>query len=209
MKIDKQILKKFFDEELAEIKKNKLRFGIIFSIFIVTLGIFLFSGESEEVKVAVKNPEKVVEPKKSIKSVKKKKEVQARLKKIEGLERVSLNAEIINPFKPDVEPVIENKIELPKTEIVPAFKLPKVEIKKPVEESKIILILKGTAISESKRIAIISRGIFKNKSDTKNNIETLMVKIGDEVDGKKIINIERNFVMFNDGEKLYLQEGQP
>ena len=64
------------------------------------------------------------------------------------------------------------------------------------------LTLKGTAISGDKKMAIIQKSYDKNKS------ESHMLKLGDEINGKKIIDIGRNFIIFDDGEYLYLQGGE-
>ena len=59
----------------------------------------------------------------------------------------------------------------------------------------IIQIIHGDVTKDDKK---------SKSSKDKNNTESLIVSLGDEVNGRRIINIEKNFVTFDDGQKLYL-----
>ena len=227
--MSKQKLQEFYHKELNEIKQHKTRFGAIAASLVFSLMVFSFTNGEEEIKEAVE-----IEPPKAVANADKtlsKSETNSKLTRIAGLEKASEDVGLTNPFKVDVNesPVNEPKTENKLPTITPAFnpptQLPKsIESKEPAK--KIVLILKGTAISGDKKIAIIYRRIvdknkFKdinNKSDNdsknklnstkdENEIESLMLTLGDEVDGKIIIEIGKDSVIFDNGERLYLQKG--
>ena len=72
--------------------------------------------------------------------------------------------------------------------------------------------LKGIAINDDTKMAIIQiihGDVTKNdkksqKSKDKSNTESLIVSLGDEVNGRRIIDIGKDFVTFDDGKRLYL-----
>ena len=214
--MSKRKLQEFYHKELNEIKQHKTRFGILAASLVFSLMVFAFTNGEEEIKEAVE-----IEPPKAVANDDKplsKSETNSKLTRIAGLEKASEDVELVNPFKVDVNesPVNEPKTENKLPTITPAFnpptQLPKsIESKEPAE--KVVLILKGTAISGDKKMAIIQRGI-SNKTDSKDSqisndkakMESFLLNLGDEIDGRRIIEINRNFIVFDNNEYLYLQE---
>lgn len=220
-----QKLKKFLDREIAEIKEHKNRLIAMAIASLILSGVLLFSGNEEASEIAKnENPPSVekVAPKNRTE-----KKSEPRFKSIKGLERAAAEMEIINPFKVDIEKPqepankeTESELENKPLEVEPVPKKPVdtpnyKESDKSIEpKDKVVLILKGTAISGDKKMAIIQRNIEskndspKSKSSNDNKSKSMMLKIGDKIDDKQIISIDKNFVIFDDGECLYLQEGQ-
>ena len=46
----------------------------------------------------------------------------------------------------------------------------------------------------------MQRNVDKSKS------ESLLINIGDEIEGRRIVNIDKDFVVFDNGHTLYIQE---
>lgn len=220
-----QQLKTFLDQELKEIKEHKKRFSAIAAAFVISLGALAFSGSDEAAPIP--KEEKPIQVDKAAQNKKpdNKKKVEPKFKNIKGLEKAASEIEIVNPFKVDIakeeKPVESKPVEVPKipTPIPtpPVTPKEKIESTKPVEpEEKVVLILKCAVIKGDKKMAIIQRSIStkndsqKSKSSSdkidKNKPENLTLKIGDEIEGKFIIEINKNFVMFDDGERLYVQK---
>ena len=76
------------------------------------------------------------------------------------------------------------------------------------------MTLKGTAIGDNKKIAVVNREVIGGKVDEESGaqagrrIEHRLLKIGDAVDGRKVVDIGKNFVEFDDGERLELPKVQ-
>ena len=209
-------LKEFYDREVNEIMQNKLRFGCIVSCLVVAVALFAFTDNETEVTEASDNEAPKVVAASNDKSTNNKTSDKisdkpvSKVTSITGLERASEGGELINPFKSDlVKPPIETKS--PKLESIPLPQTSKPIPTKTVENSdKIILTLKGTAISGDKKMAIIQRSVVKSnkKKDTENpKLESMMVKIGDKIDNHTVIDIGKTFIVFDDGRHLTLQEG--
>ena len=210
-------LTEFYDRELNEILQNKLRFGFIVACLVAAITLFSFTdnetevtevSDNESLKVAAASNDKSKINKTSAKNTSDK--PTSKVTNITGLERASEGGELINPFKSDlVKPTIETKS--PKPESIPLPQIPNPASTKTTENSKkIVLILKGTAISGDKKMAIIQRSIIKSnekKESEKPKLESIMVKIGDKIDNNIIIDIGKNFIVFDDGRHLTLQEG--
>ena len=209
-------LKAFYVSEVNEIMQNKLRFGAIVVSLVAAVVIYIFNDTEAEVTAAVDNEspkiiaasnDKSNSDKTSDKSSDK---PVSKVTSITGLERASEGVELINPFKSDlVKPPIETKS--PKPELIPLPQMPKI---KEIENSdKVVLTLKGTAISGNKKMAIIQRSVVgkdnsaksTNYKDKSKN-ESLLLNIGDEIDGRSIVVIDKDFVIFDDGYNLHIQE---
>ena len=212
-------LNTFWAKEVNEIMQNKLRFGLIVASLVASVAIFVFTYSEAEVtttvddespKVAAASNDKSISNKTSVKG--KSDKSTSKVTSITGLEKALEGGELINPFKSDlVKPPIEAKS--PKPVIIPTPQTPKPVPIKTVEISdKIVLILKGTAISGDKKMAIIQRSVVneKNPKDSKakdsSKSESLLLNIGDEVEGRRIVDIGKDSVTFEDGHKLHLQE---
>jgi len=214
-----QQLKTFLDQELKEIKEHKKRFIAISTAFVISLGALTFSGSDEAAPVSEEEKPTQIEKSTQNKKSDDKKKVEPKFKNIKGLEKAAAEVEIINPFKVDIakeeKPVESKPIEKP-PEVPPLPNATPKEIKPVEPEEKVVLVLKGTAISGDKKMTIIQRSVStkndsqKSKSSSdkkdKNNSENIILKIGDKVEGKFIIEINKDFVMFDDGERLYVQK---
>ena len=206
--VAKQQLREFYDRELNEIKQNKARFGLIIASLIISLALFLLADEDTESKNISDSeaPTVVSTAKEEVAINNKAAEKASKLTTITGLEKAAEGVEIINPFKVDTKQNPNDTAKTPKTPpAVPIFEPPQ-PVKTQEPKEKVILILKGTAISGNKKMAIIQRSI-SNKND-KDKSESLILNIGDEVDGRMIIEINKDFVMFDDGKRLYVQKDQ-
>ena len=215
-----QQFKTFLDQEFKEIKEHKNRFIAISTAFVISLGVLIFSGSDEAAPIS--EEEKPVRIEKATQNNKSddKKKVESKFKNIKGLERAAAEVEIVNPFKVDIakeEKLVEIKpVEVPKIPTPVPIITPKEKVEPPksVEsEEKVVLVLKGTAINGDNKMAIIQRSIStknnsqKSKSSSDNNkSENLILKIGDEFEGRFIIEINKDFVIFDDGERLYVQK---
>lgn len=213
----KQQLNKFLDRELREIRENKKRIVTLFACVLFAIGIFVFANSGEK---ADNNSNEAV-PKADATKLNDKsnsdKKTESKLTAIKGLERAAANVELINPFKVDIQnstTAADNKpVEAAKVPPTPNIALitppsQPAQTENTESKEKIILILKGTAISGDKKIAIIQRGIVKNEKSKENGkIESKIIHLGDEIDGRKVIDIDKNFIAFDDGERLFLQEG--
>ena len=75
-----------------------------------------------------------------------------------------------------------------------------------------MLTLKGTAISDDKKLAVVRREVVtsNNKSDdqpddrSNSQPENRLLKIGEAIDGRKVVDIGKDYVAFEDGERLEL-----
>ena len=75
-----------------------------------------------------------------------------------------------------------------------------------------MLTLQGTAIGDDKKFAVVHREVVsnKNKSDAaseergKNHVENRLLKIGETIDGREVVDIGRDYVEFDDGGRLEL-----
>lgn len=204
----KELLKKFLERERDEIIQHKQRFIAIIVAFVASIICIFAFNTDEETTTQSTDPKKVVETADN-KPVQKSKNKSAERKSILGLDKIVAENEIVNPFKVDIEKPPEVKNSEIKTD-VKTINQPTLSIKNvlPKDEEKIILTLNGTAISGDKKMAIIQRNIVNkhNSKDEKKQIESLLLNVGDSVDGRKIIDIGKNFVAFDDGQKLYIQE---
>ena len=211
----KQKIKDFYYRELNEIREHKTRLGAIMTSLVASLMIFTFTSNEEDAKITsdTETPKAVVKTDNKAKN----NETNSKLTRIAGLEKASEGVELINPFKVDVKEsqVAESKSENKPVMNAPAFNPPKptAPIKADEPFEKIILTLKGTAISGDKKMAIIQRSTVdknnsKNSKTSKDNSkqESFILSLGDEVDGRKIIDIDKFSVTFDDGYRLYIQE---
>ena len=208
-------LKDFYYREINEIKQNKLRFGAIVAALAASVALFFITDTETEVTAAADSESSKViaavndDPLDDKPSNKDKSEKPAsKVTSITGLERASEVEGLINPFKSDLAtPPVEKKFTEP-----PAIPLPP-SIPTPAKtvdaDSQVVLILKGTAISGDKKMAIIQRSTTtKDKTKDQFHSESVMLNLGDTFEGRRIVSIGRNFIAFDDGQYLYVQEGQ-
>jgi len=194
---------KFKAREVAQIKEHRLRIIIAMTVSLVLASLFIsFNLEDEPSASGNNNVEQPAnETKEEVKSTPKIKSSQ----KILGLQKAAENVDLINPFKVDLK---ETPPAVPPVIPAPVPALPVTPIMQPPTpvaaevEPKTILNLKGTAISGDKKLAVVA--IIKSSKDNngKSKSESQLVKIGDEVNGRKVTDIGKNFIVFDDGQKL-------
>ena len=201
-------LRKFYERESNEIRQNKLRFGAIATSLVISLAILGFT--SEDTETAPNSDEeslKVVsaanyETSAKDKSVEK---PTSKVTTVAGLKKASDTNNLLNPFKVDSDMSQTNQIKPP--EVIPLPPQPEQDkISEPSE--KIVLTLKGTATSGDKKMAIIQRNVGEDnsKSKDKSKNESLLLNVGDEINGQRIVNIGKDFVVFDDGHEIHIQE---
>ncbi|MBQ6006803.1 MAG: hypothetical protein IJL14_11300 [Selenomonadaceae bacterium] len=189
-------LKDFLNRELEEIKQNKIRAGAIVICFVVAV-IFLIADDSGE-EIKLNESPKIAEAPPLTKDfpVKDLPVTTAPVEKsVEGVTLVlGANAEpllIGDPFAFEEKPKPPPKVDMPP---VPPIILPKIpEQSQPQPQEKIILT--GTAISGSNKTAMFLRGK-----------ETLFLTVGDEINGRLIVDISPDFVTFADNVRVYVQK---
>ena len=227
-----QQLKKFLDREISEIKEHKNRLIVLAAASVIAAGVFILNGTDEEKAAGVSEKEKPISVEKASKNRTEKKS-EPKFTSIKGLEKAAAEVDVINPFKVDiaksqesVDKKAESKSDIKPAEVNP---VPAISVVTPVNtkesnksiepKEKVVLILKGTAISGDKKMAIIQRNNNNsskskpsnnendkaNKTD-KSKVENFILNVGDKIDDRQIINIDKNSVTFDDGQKLYLQE---
>ena len=214
-------LKNFFEKERAEIEKHKLRIGAVFFCLIFLI-IFVSADfeESEEINLAEVQPveENIPADKKAVEQ--KISEKKSEVAKVENKNVTAVkgaNSEILfvrDPFKISVE---EDEVEDKKVEAEKKSDSPKVEekfsqpviIQQPASQKNLPpqpatlksaenFILTGTAIGDNQKTALIQH--YKDDKLA----ETLMLSVGDTLNGKKIIEITEDFLQLDGGEKIYL-----
>ena len=102
---------------------------------------------------------------------------------------------VSDPFAGEEKP--KPKQQPPKSFVEPVPQIVIQPLPQPVEQPKPQekIILTGTAISGENKTAMFLR-----------DKETLFLTVGEEIGGKKILDISVDFVMFEDGQKVYLQK---
>ncbi len=200
------IPKDFIDNELAELREHRLRFGLlIFSMAVLVIFLILDDSQSDP-------PNQLVEETPTVESEPSVEPIDRRTEII-GLARAAEDAPLINPFAVDLpkpppapEPVI---IPVAAPPPPPPLSIHDKKILPPPEPAPhIMLTLKGTAISDDKKIAVVHREFVTPKSSadeqSDRRVENRLLKIGEEIDGRKVVDIGKNFVAFDDGARLEL-----
>ena len=183
-------LKKFLSRELDELKRNKIRAGALGVCFVVLFIFWLGEDDSgEEISLdAPKSPPPATKdlPAKPLPVSKNLDGVKIVL----GADADALN--VADPFADEEKPKPPPKVAPPQ----PIVLQPPQPIQPaPKTESREKIILTGTAISGNSKIAMFLRGK-----------ETIFLSIGDEIGGKKILDITPDFVTLEGGVRVYLQK---
>ena len=194
-------MEKFFKSQLEEIQKNKIRFGLLVAAFVATI-IFAVvdSSGGEEIEL---EPKQVAQVEEKISVPQKNSSASGNVTVVIGAN--SNEVYVADPFKnpaPPKQEVPTATSEIPaqveKISEPPAVEevaVPPAEVPAPnPPEEKIIL--RGVALGEIKT-ALIEKVVS-------GKIETLFLKIGDNVNGKKILDITNDFVILENDEKLEL-----
>ncbi len=181
-------LKKFWQNNLIEIRENKLRFAALLILLVFVTILALSNSESGEEIILTEQPQ--IETAEEFVPV-----PNANI--IVALGANSGDLYISNPFKAEPE------IEPPPAEILPQIpeipSQPEIIISQPVAQESPKpaekFILRGTAIIGENKSALIQ----KNSSE-----DNLIVNIGDTLSGKIIVDIAQDSLIFDDGSKMTL-----
>ncbi len=182
-------LKNFLSRELDEIKRNKNRTGVL-GACLVALMIFSLTDDdsrSDEINLNESATPPPVTKDLPVKPLP--------VTKIDGVTLVlGANADALTV----ADPFAGAKKNKPPTKSVATIQPPVIfqppPIPQPVAPREKIF-LTGTAISGNVKTAMFMRGK-----------ETLFLTIGDELDGRRIVDVTPDFVMFADGARVYLQK---
>ena len=186
-------LKKFLRHDLDELKANKIRVAALAVCFGVLLIFWVVDDGSGGEEILIDAPPVTADLPAKVLPVS---------KTPDGVTKVlGANADALfigDPFaveeKPEPPPTPQPPQPLPQIPepVAPVvIQPPEVEPPKPKEP----ITLTGTAISGDNKTAMILRGK-----------ETLFLTIGEELDGRRIIEITPEAVTFDDGERVCLQK---
>ena len=205
-------LKKLLQSNIDEIKENKIRFVALCICFLVVVILF-FSDENSggeeiiisEASVSIENPDVAenVSADKKVFIVKNSATSNADKSITVVLGANSDSLYVHDPFKFPVEEKIEPLAPVEIPTVQPVIIAPPVAQESPKPAVK--FILRGTAIIGDKKSALI-----QIISDNKNSdAENLILEIGEIINGKKIIDISQDFIIFDDGETVHLDIQTP
>ena len=194
-------LKKFFEREIDELKRNKIR-TIALIVCAVVLLIFGAIDDSGGEEISLNEPAKVDNHAAKVDNPSAKTETPVTkdlpvktlpvTKNFNGVTIVAgADADdliVADPF------AVTKKIKQPPPMKQPPIQIP-IQPQIPKETKKFFLT--GTAISGNVKTAMFLR-----------EKETLFLTIGDEINGKVIVNITPDFVTFADGERVFVQRGE-
>ena len=191
-------LKNFLSRELNELKQNKIRAIALVACFIVAVIFWTIDDSSGGEEIVLDDAPPVT------------KDLPVKVLPVEkspdGMTIVlGANADallIADPFAVEEKPAPPPKSQPPPpppTPPLPAIPSP-VTIQPPpapqVEQPREQFILTGTAISGNNKTAMFLRGN-----------ETLFKTIGDELGGRRIVDITPEFVTLDNNERIFLQKG--
>lgn len=176
-------LKKFLAHELDELKRNKVR-AIALGVCAAVLMVFWANDDTsnENINLTEQPTTQPVTRDLPVKQLPAPKNLDG----VVPIVGATADALIVaDPFAGAVKPK-----PLPK-KIPP----PSIPIEPPQLQPREKILLTGTAISGARKTAMFLRGK-----------ETLFLTVGDEVNGRRIVDIGADFVTFSDGTRVYLQK---
>lgn len=183
-------LKKFLSRELEELRQNKIRAGALVACVVFLLIYCVMDDSPRNEEISLNEPTAPTETASPVT-----KDLPAKplpvTKNSDGVTLVmGANADaltVADPFAGEDKPTPAppTKISAPVAPI--GIKPP--PIPKPQE-----IILTGTAISGERKTAMFLRGK-----------ETIFLSIGEQLDGRQIVDITADFVTFADGSRIYVQ----
>jgi len=213
-------LKKFFEREREEIEKHKVRIGIaiFFALATIIFAVSDFGENAETISVETSQVEENISAEKN--SDKKIPDKKIPDKKISAVEKnaeeniiavIGANSETLfvkDPFQvAEVEEVEETESVEPEKVVeedknISATKnfTPQIENSAPAPKNNSAVdekfILTGTAIGDTQRTALVQH--YKDKK-----LEgTIILQVGDSLNGKKVVRITEDALIFDDGEKI-------
>ena len=180
-------LKKILQRELDELKQNKIRVAALVACLVVLI-IFWANEDSGGEEIILTEDKPPVTKDLPIKNL----PVE---KSPDGVTLVlGANADKLfvgDPFAGVEKPKPPPKVVTPPVPQIVIQPPQPVEAPKPQEN----FILTGTALSGDSETAMFLRGK-----------ETVFLTIGEEIGGKKILDISPDFVTFEDGERVFIQK---
>jgi|GEM_PF-2258549 len=188
-------LKEILQHELDELKQNKIR-AIALGVCFIVLLIFWLTDDSSDGEEIVLNEPTIAEKPPATKDLP---VVSLPVEKsADGVTLVmGANADpllIGDPFAGKEKPKPPPKVVTPPVPsiVIQPPQIPEQPKPQPQEE----IILTGTAISGTNKTAMFLR-----------DKKTIFLTIGEEIGGKKILDITPDFVTFEDGERVFIQRG--
>lgn len=187
-------LKNFWQDNLTEIRENKIRFGAILILLIATVIFALADSTAADTEIPIETPAAET-PAAAVEDT----EIQPvqpaavpaaseNLKVVLGANSSALY--VSDPFTapiPEPAPAVEVPAELPE--------IPVAQIEpEPAEK----FALSGTAVSGDSKTAIIHK-----ISGDKDRAENFIVSVGDTLGTRRVIDITPDFVALDDGSKIF------
>ena len=193
-----EFLKKFWQDNLTEIRENKFRFAAICFCFVAAVVLFFANDDDGEEIILTENPAPAEFAETAENPDTNKKIIVLNSPAISsGKQNIKIvsgaNAEALfvhDPFKIPIKEKIQ-----PQPEII----LPSVEEIPPVSNEK--FILRGTAIIGDNKSALVQKISSVKDSDAEN----LILGIGEDFNGKMIIEITPDFLILIDGTKIFIE----
>ena len=182
-------LKNFLSRELDELKRNKIRAGALGVCFVV-LVIFCLVEDDNSEEISLNNSPPVTKdlPVKPLPVTKNPEGVTIVL----GADADALN--VADPFAGEEKPKPPPKQITPPPPI-PIQPPPNQPAPKTQTQPREKILLTGTAVSGDNKTAMFLRGK-----------DTIFLTIGDEIGGKKILDITTDCVTLEGGVRVYLQK---
>lgn len=196
------LIKNFWQDNLEEIRANKIRFGVIIALFIFAVIVALADNSSGE-EISLNEPAPTIPAEKPAENII---PVQNNFPASDNLTAVvgANSSELIvhNPFQKPTPKFIPASEKIPEPEPEP-IELPQIFIPPPVptvaqepEKTAEKFILRGTAITGNQKSAII------NKISSGDTRENFIVNIGDTLGGRRVVEIFADSVILEDGTKI-------
>lgn len=182
-------LKNFWQDNLTEIRENKIRFGAILILLVAVTIFALADSDDAATEIPIETPAAAVEdteiqpvPPAAVPAA------SENLKVVLGANSSALY--VSDPFTapiPEPAPAVEVPAELPE--------IPVAQIEpEPAEK----FALSGTAVSGDSKTAIIHK-----ISDDKDRAENFIVSVGDTLGTRRVVDITPDFVALDDGSKIF------
>lgn len=192
-------LKTFLSHELTELQRNDFRVLLIVACFLAAVVLWFIDNSTGGEEIALNEPPVTAPtpappatqdlPVKPLPVTKSPEGVTPIL----GADASPLT--VVNPFASEDKPKPPSKSPPPTPPPI-IIQPPQPTPQPPAPREKILLM--GTAISGNVKTAMFLRGK-----------KTIFLTIGDELDGRRIVDITPDLVLFADGARVYLQKEMP
>lgn len=180
-------LKKFLNDEIQELKRNKIRTAAIGVCLIFLIGIWIadYISSSEEIDLSDSADSTVKSPPDTKDMPKKPLPVPITVDGVTPVLGAVADPLII------ADPFAGQENFKPSQKIIEPVTIQQSQIPQPPQEK---ITLTGVALGVNKT------AMFKRDN------ETIFLTIGDELNGRKIVDITADFVTFADGSRLFVQK---